>query len=493
MATDDICATSLLVQKGLNQSLVYMTPEQVQFTRGYYFFGIALNLLCLLVWVVEKRKYERTQVRPTLFLLLSIISSISEMSCGPLNTITPYQYPCWVGVILLALLIPSAAVSLIGRHMLYSFLTRFSQAAGKLHDNINEQDSTSSTRSQSDHGQRIYHYWRKVRDVAALVIFSNREAQSEEELENLKFLSSRLGTFLITLVFALPILMGSVVIIVTDPVLMKCTNCQYSSPARAFIAISLVLCIVVGMIFWFISRKIKAHDRWGLKNEAAATFLCYCIAILGFFMASFSDDYAERPLSPYTHNFLMTIGVWLVVIEQSIVQIFIARHEQRKISKLVPRPLMKRSESNPSMNRMDELDEILLDKDLCAEFEQHLTEEFGIESLHFLRQCEQWQRTYFDVSPSTRLSRARKICKTYIQSDGLYAVNVSWRVNERIIAKVNRIEAEDCPREVFDEAVLEIHKMLLSGAVLRFRISREHSKQRTSTANSSNIVSSNIL
>lgn len=476
-ANSDLCADSPLAQIGLNYSLYKLTDDQRTFTRGYLIFGIILNAFCLAVWMVEKGKYERTRVRPTIFLVMAILCSLAVQGCGPLNSISPRSYPCWVGVILLAMTIPFGAVSIVGRHMLYSFLTRFAKAAGRLQVNVEDLDGSISV--QTDLAKEAWaSRFSRAKGVAAMVVFSNREPQSEEELQNLKFLSSRPGTMIITALFSLPVLIASIIIVVSDPVVLYCTNCGYSEPARNMIVIALVICFGIGISFWFVARGIKSVDKWGLKNECAITIVAYAIGLCGYLSSLFTDDSTEKNLSPYTHNFLLTLGMWLAVIEQSLVQVVLARLGERKLSQL--RSQVRHNEKTlQSSSKSDELEEILNDRESSEAFEKHLIAELGVESLYFLKQCEQWLKAYFDVSPTARLSRAKKIFKTYIDTSGLYAVNVSARVNESIETKLYRAGVDDCPREIFEDAIREIRQMLLMGAVLRFRMARENSSIRS--------------
>jgi len=103
--SNPICEESQLVQGGRNLTALTIDGTR-QFTEGFFIFGMILNAFCLTVWVKEKRKYERTQVRPTMLVVLSVLCSVAEMCCGPLNIIIPTAYPCWLAVILINMTIP---------------------------------------------------------------------------------------------------------------------------------------------------------------------------------------------------------------------------------------------------------------------------------------------------------------------------------------------------------------------------------------------------
>jgi hypothetical protein len=120
------------------------------------------------------------------------------------------------------------------------------------------------------------------------------------------------------------------------------------------------------------------------------------------------------------------------------------------------------------------VDDIMNDSPRSKLFEEHLAGEFGLESLLFIRDVERWRQTFFDLTESARKSRARVIERVFIREDGLYTVNIPAPMSTRIIAA---LKDPNAPVDVtlFDDAVLEVKKLLNYGAVQRFlnKVSRD--------------------
>ena len=81
----------------------------------------------------------------------------------------------------------------------------------------------------------------------------------------------------------------------------------------------------------------------------------------------------------------------------------------------------------------------------------------------------------YDLSPSTALSRARKLIQTYISETGLYQVNLPSRTVDQITKELAKIEndvegSKEMLRDgrLFDEARSEIAGLLERDSVMRF-------------------------
>ena len=539
---DPFCDSAPLVLEGRNQTLGRIESTK-QAALAYYSFGVVLNAICFAIWVMEKHKYERTRVRPTLFVWMAVSCSLAEMSCGPLQSFTNELYPCWLGVVLLMLIIPFGATSIFGRYMLFNFLSRFAQSAAdvqtKLLDNDNQSNVASSAPGRTGLCSRIA-------AVTRLVFSPNQKATSEEELADLKMLSSRAGILGMAFILCLPYVVFVIVILSTDPVLTRCHNCAYSALTFNLLIATASTEIVIAMAFWFSARRNRAEDRWGLKSESFYSLLFVTFAFASF-LASIFDPGALR-LQPYTHMILMTIGIWLMVLQQSLVQIYLARRAVLAASAssksssswsswFDPRlfyvfwtantypqapkgghaanrkveDLASSRASQPSKVHADELEEILQSKPLSDLFEKHLIGEFGVESLFFLRQVQEWKKQYYDITPKARVARARRIVKGYVMTSGLYSVNLSSVMLERIQRKVFGAEAiaaagrtsaadiedgasiDDVPVDLFDEAIKEIRNLLQTGAVARFKRSAKYTKFMEDVKGSPRISSAAVV
>ena len=78
-----------------------------------------------------------------------------------------------------------------------------------------------------------------------------------------------------------------------------------------------------------------------------------------------------------------------------------------------------------------------------------------------------------------RTARAKKIIANYVDVRGSFAINISSGLNERIMCLQ---VSKDIPVTAFDDAVLEIKRMLMRGAYARFMDRQQlHSAHQTVT------------
>lgn len=105
-------------------------------------------------------------------------------------------------------------------------------------------------------------------------------------------------------------------------------------------------------------------------------------------------------------------------------------------------------------------------------FSKHLYNEHGYESYGFLSAVYDWEKTYFDVSPKTARSRARKICNTYVGDNAELPCNLSY---DCVIAMQRTLEKSDAdiPYDFFVVAKGEIINMLYQDSFRRFILTSE--------------------
>ena len=537
------CDAAPIVQLGRNESFVRLDSTR-EMARAYYGFGVALNLVCLLVWLSEKRNYERTRIRPTLFVWMAVLCSLAQMSCGVLQSFTEEGYPCWLGVVLLMLIIPFGATSIFGRYMLFNFLSRFAQSAADVQNKLIDAE-TSSVPTSGSHLRRGF--CQRMVSVLKLIAYPDQKATTEEDLFDLKLMASKRGVFGMAVVLCLPFIVFAIVILSTDLVIVYCYNCAFSSMTFNLLIATAVVEMFIVLAVWYGARRIKGADRWGLKTECS-----YCIAWVVFSFVAFLVsvfDSTQVTLQPYTHLLPMSIGLWLNVIQQTLVQVYLARKAKIQTTRASNAPatccqmwcdprlfyLFWTTQTVPSMNvqgkkmqvaddksvaseisttsaahhhhggvavsgkyksARDELEELLDDQTLAVLFEKHLMGEFGVESLFFLQQAEAWKRQYFDISPAARVARARRIFKAYVQSSGLYTVNLPWSICDKIRQTMkegdediaSNAALDDVPHTLFDDAIWEIRRLLTAGAVLRFKHSPEYRKSQRGGHNQAVVV-----
>lgn len=170
--------------------------------------------------------------------------------------------------------------------------------------------------------------------------------------------------------------------------------------------------------------------------------------------------------------FLIEIGIWGLVIVQTVLQVYLSIRRTRIDARKWKRAY-KQSISSATLNSGHyNLDVVLASKPLAKAFEEHLQREFGVESLFFYQEVQSWKQSYGDTSPPTRASRARKIIRNFISPDGIFCINIPADTASFIIqsAENDPLGMNGFPRiDVFDEAMHEIKDLLEMGALARFK------------------------
>ena len=472
---DAFCENASYVVAG-NIDTVNRTPGNVLFTTVYFSVGVTIDLLCVVLFLLFKRRFERTRLRPTLLVWMAVCGSLAQMLYGCLLTIMRGEYPCWAGVVLLTLVIPLVGGSIIGRLVLFLYLSRFSEGAIR---------QMALDNSLSAHPEVPPSGVFKVLRLAFRSLFlkpKNNQTPIELQMElyDFRFLISRRGMFLITFIFVLPFLVMALALMASDPVYLRCKNCSISTPMVMTCVIFGLVVILVGSIAWWRIRKLK--DAWGLATEAFWCLVWTGVSFIGFLLTSFEG---RDVYQTYSHQIIMSVGLWLVAIQQSLVQLALGWWYEYKERKAAQQPA--RASKTVDMNS-GTLDDIMQHPETAQEFERHLAEEFGLESLLFIRDVAMWRSSFYDISESARRARAKHIERTYIDVNGLFSINVPDEVSRNIHA-VLRDPNSTIEQVLFDPAIEEVKKLLNTGAVRRFLFKTfrpDHSRHGDSDNNKNN-------
>ena len=122
------------------------------------------------------------------------------------------------------------------------------------------------------------------------------------------------------------------------------------------------------------------------------------------------------------------------------------------------------------------LDAVLVDTELRERFDKYVQSEFASETLAFLDAVATYRKSYFDVGPTARLARAKRIAQVYLEPGALQQVNVAAatvRKVKRALADATAHPTQSVSRDVFDEARMEIARILEDGPLTRFRRTKE--------------------
>jgi hypothetical protein len=99
---------------------------------------------------------------------------------------------------------------------------------------------------------------------------------------------------------------------------------------------------------------------------------------------------------------------------------------------------------------------------LKQEFMEFAAEEYVMESIQFLQDVQMFQDIYFQKGEGWRRSKAKLLCKLYIEIGADLQINISDRMRETI--KLACFYATEVPKvTVFDDAQVEIEEMIRQG------------------------------
>jgi len=90
----------------------------------------------------------------------------------------------------------------------------------------------------------------------------------------------------------------------------------------------------------------------------------------------------------------------------------------------------------------------------------------------FLKDTDGWKQSYFDINPSARFARAKRLYNQYISLNGTFPVNIQHCTICEI--KLLDDDSNDCEESIFDSAREEVEELLQVGSLLRFQNSLEY-------------------
>ena len=297
----------------------------------------------------------------------------------------------------------------------------------------------------------------------------------------LRFVASTKGTMVIFGWVVAPFIIVALYLALSDPVLIHCSGCKFTYIEIFEIIVVGIIYLVFGSVAAFRVRSIP--DPWGLRREVTYLLMGCLVGLCGFILASFTD----LPLTnAFDFQLVIYIGLGSFMMSQSVLQVYFA-HVSEKGAASARRTIELRRGRNQAKTNPDsegrrattmgdrlKLSTVLDNPELSADFERFLVSELGVESLIFLRDTDDWKRNYYDIAPSARLIRAKKLYNTYIRPTGTFPVNISYDVMNAIKVALMHDGVTECPEDVFDPARTEISDLLSVGALLRFRDTQEY-------------------
>jgi hypothetical protein len=323
-------------------------------------------------------------------------------------------------------------------------------------------------------------------------VFRREKVESMETMEDrvrhlqvLRFLVSRRGSLGIFAVVCFPYLIIAIAYTFSDAAyFMGCGGCTATFDQAYILIAESLLVLTFCMIA---ARQVRdLPDPFGLMKELWYSVFFWVIALFGFILVVFVP--IPAPVA-YDNSLFIAIGFvgqfFLATAFQ--VRLGIRAEPQFGAKPVKPGNVKYVSQHQVSSNNphgpasavagdtqvAPELEGILENPNLVQLFEEHLVGELGYESLLFLKDTAEWKKSYYDISPNTRLARAKRIHSTFIETNGIWSVNVPSQI-QHAISEIVLNNDGDVPIEVFDRARREISRLLEMGAVVRFQKSEKY-------------------
>jgi hypothetical protein len=491
-------STWIVVESKIYFDIVCMIIAHILVISGLLSFIIAK--FC----APSKREFNRLKVRTTILVWVASFAAVVVTYGGVFRVIIGGdQFPCTARVFLTVLVVPSIACTIVLRLCVFLLMTTFSQNARLFHQlrrdstggetnssNNNNNDCTSDFCFHQLHTLRTRLYLQLIVVCKTLSLTPmNHMTLEEVELQQqlLKFMFGPFGALSIFCIFLIPFLAVAIALVHADPIyLAGCTGCKLAPNETNTIFGMAPIVILPGLFFGFKVRNLP--DPWGIRREIMYTIMAAIVTII-FFVLEITAE--SPPTNTYDHKGLATIAIAILAFVQSGLQVMLALYyDEGKGTKRIKPVVVLAAASNQLSSHIDnelpnsssvlgsshhvnnvvllkgrfrDLSAIISDASLSQQFENHLVGEFGLESFLFLQAVEAFKITFFDLPDKSRVARAQRIYRTFIDNSGLYAVNVAHKSREH--AK-NNISLPN--PEMFDLAVMEVAEMLENGAVKRF-------------------------
>jgi hypothetical protein len=452
-------------------------------------FGIPWCILCTWFFEIKRPYYQRFQARRKLLFYISLIGVIDLHLILPIGYVFTglNQFPCLWFVISIAFIIPFVGGGLASRAAAFYWRSVFEQKkleisrahVTSIRDIIitppSEQgvgigrDNNSNSNEDSQYyltlQQRIY-------CICIALFIPNSEqiiVQSVNRIAFLHFLESDGGIIGVVCILLVPSLIAIVITIGVNPIYTElCNGCTSESGARIFVIIQGVgLCILV---LQFAYRSRRYQDPWGIRLESIAYVIAGLFGILGYILWEFVPSSPNFPFA-----FLMYVGSWGIIFVQTFGVYGIAWiYDGNNTSTII---------DDSTHNRGKTLLEVLDDPLACHDFEEHLTNELTIEALLFYREVKRYRDLWSELNDSTRRVRAKRIAKTYISPNGVYAINIPSHISSKILnaVKDKNYRFDDLQsKSLFDEASKEV-LTLLGNSYRRYVINQQNKQHKIGT------------
>jgi len=460
----------------------YTAPETT-LDRFTLLFSYAVILVCSVSFAIAtwSNRFERLQKRRPILVWVTVVGVLIHVSSSAaLVRAFPYAflgYPCWLFLILQTTAFPVIAAPIVVRILVFNFqleIQRFALSFPRM-DRLQASNEVFVIKHE------IYSH---LLDVSTFAFAAQQDDNQSRvrALRGLRILSKVWGIILVLSALLLPAFVVALVLVLNDPVYLNgCTACGKYNPPQIYSEMGLSTSLFV-LVVVFALRVRNLSDPFGLLRECSLSGIGLAVSLLGFYANIFGGF---DPTQTFHFNFFKTMGLLFVMFVQSLLQValawanFVGLLDQQKLSvssdstsedsghsAYVPQARVLSSPLGPDST----LQCVFNDGELLAAFEIHLANEFAMELLLFLHDSQAFVDSYFEMSPATRQSRAKKLYFLYVDPYAPFCINISHKMALDLKAPILHGETRAVPGHgVFDEARCEVATLLEHGAVARFK------------------------
>ena len=440
-----------------------------------------------------------------------------------------YNFPCGLQAFLFLCIVPSIGSMQVCRNTYFLIITKFSRVLyfyGKPQDLLDHTDGTITHRKQSLLWKMkvIFYGFSLLLNPPKILTEQISKEDAIRTLISLKYLTRNQAIVFMFFIVSFPFFFAAFLIVVLTPPYLHCTGCRRTD-FLTYIAFGMAIWFVSTGLYVAV-RARHLPDVFGVLREGRLSLAWTLIAFLGYILVV-AVPIPENFV--YDNELLIFIGMSGALFSVSVWQVYLAYQQERMLISQSQRPSNKRIEQSVSsynpvasvslqkqgsfsigsnisssfsnnnhnsisqntgnnsnspngnnnntrrtsnLNFIDEklypnLASLLKDTVVFDKFQEFLMMEYTQEALFFLLDSFEWKNTFYDVTPSARFVRAKRLYSMYIDPHGLYAINIS---NYRQIQEVLKgLKEETLEPTLFDKARDEITKLLETGSVSRFR------------------------
>jgi hypothetical protein len=326
------------------------------FSLACIIFAVIWCSICNIIFMMYRKRYPRTQVRPVLSPIMLSLSLFAFLHATYLNPVLGLiNVPCaWAAFVMMGI-VPTLATGIIIHYVHMLLMNRFALVVAK-YGRVSkeeeaeveqlEREALSFTRFHLlnrllwDLGavmESIYLLVRIVLFGTSSIMFKSNQSDNIREryraLHVLRFVLTGRGMLLFVLVAESPWTILAIIIATTGSPAFEygCTGCFDVPATTPIIVTQAVALLLTGSLIYFRIRPLK--DPWGMRPEARNTLLWVLLAFVAYMLGSnkIAPMHAGVDMA-----FLILLAFLMAVAQMSVVEIILGAWDARNKGSVSP-------------------------------------------------------------------------------------------------------------------------------------------------------------